>query len=60
MKYEHIFLNDYQNPRELKRGLNNFIKFFNRQRLHQGLDYQTPDSVYYGAFPIREMEQRVA
>lgn len=60
MKYEHIFLNDYQNPRQLKRGLNNFIKFFNRQRLHQGLDYQTPDSVYYGAFPIREMEQRVA
>jgi hypothetical protein len=24
------------------------------------LAYQTPDAVYYGAFPIKEMEQRVA
>jgi hypothetical protein len=24
------------------------------------LDYQTPDAIFYGAFPIKEMEQRVA
>ena len=60
MKYEHIFLHDYRSPGELKRGLKKFIDFFNGERLHQGLDYRTPDAVYYGAFPVREMGQRVA
>ncbi len=60
MKYEHIFLHDYRTLGELRRGLKDFIDFFNGKRLHQGLDYQTPDAVYYGAFPVREMEQWVA
>lgn len=59
LKYEHIFLHDYRTLGKLRRGLKEFIDFFNRERLHQGLDYQTPDTVYYGAFPIQEMEQRV-
>ena len=60
LKYEHIFLYDYRSPGELRRGLKRFIDFFNSERLHQGLDYQTPDAVYYGAFPIRELEKRAA
>lgn len=60
MKYEHIFLYDYQSLGELRRGFKTFIKFFNEKRLHQGLGYQTPDAVYYNAFPIKEMEHRVA
>lgn len=60
LKYENVFLNDYRTPAELKVGLKKFISFFNEERLHQGLDYLTPDEVYYGAFPLREMEHRVA
>ena len=60
MKYEHIFLYDYQSLGELRRGFRTFIEFFNEKRLHQGLGYETPDAVYYGAFPIKGMEQRVA
>lgn len=60
LKYEHIFLHDYRTLGELRRGLKDFINFFNGERLHQGLDYQTPDAIFYGAFPIKEMEQRVA
>ncbi|NLL64024.1 MAG: transposase [Ruminococcaceae bacterium] len=55
-----MFLHDYRTLGELRRGLKEFIDFFNGKRLHQGLVYQTPDAVYYGAFPIKEMEQRVA
>ena len=60
LKYEHIFLHDYRTLGELRQGLKEFIDFFNGERLHQGLDSQTPEAVYYGAFPIKEMEQRVA
>ncbi len=36
LKYEHIFLSDYRSLGELKRGLKEFIEFFNTERLHPG------------------------
>jgi len=60
MKYEHIFLHGYRTLGELRRGLKDSLDFFNRKRLHQGLDYQTPDAVYYGVFLVKGMEQWVA
>jgi len=60
MKYEHIFLHDYRTLGEFRRGLKDFIAFFNGRRLHQVMDYQTPDAVYYRAFPVREIGQWVA
>lgn len=52
LKYEWIFLRDYQSYDELEKGLKEFVCFFNSERLHQSLDYQTPDEVYKaGTFP---------
>ena len=61
LKYECIFLHDYATMTELSDGLKVFVGFFNQERLHQGLDYQTPDEVYEaGCFPDREIDNQVA
>lgn len=46
VKYEHIFLHDFQTIREVKQGLYDYFQFYNHQRLHQSLDYKTPAQVY--------------
>ena len=47
LKYENIFLNDYQNLKELKGGVKLYFEFYNTERYHQSLSYQTPDEVYF-------------
>jgi len=61
LKYECIFLHDYNTMTELSDGLGAFIEFFNNERLHQGLDYLTPNEVYeQGCFPIGKIDIQVA
>lgn len=61
LKYECIFLHDYNTMTQLSNGLDAFIEFFNNERLHQGLDYQRPNEVYeQGCFPVREKDIQVA
>jgi putative transposase len=47
LKYENIFLKRYENMLELKKGVKEFISFYNNDRLHSSLNYETPDSVYF-------------
>jgi putative transposase len=49
IKYEEVFLHAYRDGREAQRRLTDYIEFYNSRRLHQSLDYQTPDEVYFGA-----------
>lgn len=52
LKYEWIFLRDYSSEQELRDSLEEFVRFFNNERIHQSLDYNTPDEVYeQGTFP---------
>jgi len=46
LKYEDIYLKSYETVRELKIGVNRYFMFYNSQRYHQSLDYQTPDEMY--------------
>jgi putative transposase len=48
IKYEDIYLKGYLTPREVWAGLAAYFPFYNSQRPHQSLDYQTPAVVYYG------------
>ena len=48
LKYEDIKLNDYVSLPQLRRGVQSYVNFYNGQRLHSALGYQTPDSVYEG------------
>jgi len=34
--------------KELKKKTKQWVEYYNRERLHQSLDYKTPDEVYYG------------
>ncbi len=49
VKYEEVYLKDYETPREATLGLEHYFAFYNEQRLHQALDYQTPAAVYFGS-----------
>jgi len=47
VKYENIYINDYQTVPELRSGLKRYFEFYNQERLHQSLDYQTPKEVHF-------------
>lgn len=49
LKYEDIYLNDYESVSELRRGVARYFSFYNGRRFHQSLGYQTPDDVYFAA-----------
>ncbi len=50
IKYEAIYLNEYDNYQELYLGIKNYIAFYNEQRPHQSLQYQTPKTIYTKQF----------
>jgi len=46
VKYEEVYLHDYQAPDEARAGLARYFRFYNGDRVHQGLGYRTPGEVY--------------
>jgi putative transposase len=48
VKYEEVYLKDYQQVADATRGLGDYFPFYNRERGHQSLDYRTPYEVYHG------------
>jgi putative transposase len=47
VKYEQVYLKEYASPREARTNLGEYFTFYNYRRLHQALDYRTPDQVYF-------------
>lgn len=47
LKYEDIYLKDYQSLSDLRDGLKNYFEFYNNRRGHQSLGYKTPAEVYF-------------
>ncbi len=48
LKYQDIYIKDYQTIMELSAGLDNYFRFYNYERPHQSLENKTPAMVYYG------------
>jgi len=46
VKYEEVYLKGYQSVSEAREGLGHYFQFYNRERPHQSLGYQTPVSQY--------------
>jgi len=46
VKYENVYLNDYQTIGEARTGLDKYFKTYNFIRLHQSLAYSTPQEVW--------------
>lgn len=47
LKQEKIYINVLETVKEAKEGINEYIKFYNEERMHQSLKYRTPEAVYY-------------
>lgn len=47
LKYEEVYLNEYENVNECRRAIESYFRFFNQDRIHQSLGYQTPDEVFF-------------
>ena len=46
VKYEDVYLKDYETLQEVQVGLKTYFTFYHGERGHQSLGYQTPDTVY--------------
>jgi putative transposase len=47
LKYEEVYINDYDSPREARWGISQYFEKYNNRRLHQSLGYKTPAEVYF-------------
>jgi len=47
-KYECLYLRDISSPKDVREISREWVEYYNGERLHQALDYRTPDEVYYG------------
>ncbi len=47
VKYEEVYLKDYATVLEAKEEIGDYIKFYNHERKHQSLNYQTPSEIYF-------------
>ena len=51
VKCEEVYLNSYQTVREAGHGLERYFLFYNRDRLHQSLEYRTSAEFHWGLSP---------
>lgn len=47
VKYQYLYLHAFNDGFELRQGLRDWFRFYNKERFHQSLDDKTPDEVYY-------------
>lgn len=45
-KYENIYLNEYASISQLKKGVKEYVEFYNFRRFHQSLNYKKPMELY--------------
>lgn len=48
VKYEDVYLKEYENPKQATAGLEGYFNFYNSQRPHQALNYATPQQAQFG------------
>lgn len=57
VKYEDIYLKAYEDGWQLEKGMKNYFHFYNQERTHQSLNYQTPKKVYDNACSIEAIQK---
>ena len=48
VKYEKVYVNDWQQVSEARTGLGEYFAFYNQERPHQSLGNKSPAEVYFG------------
>jgi putative transposase len=46
VKYEEVYLKEYVDGWDAETSLSAYFRFYNQERIHQALDYRTPEEVY--------------
>jgi putative transposase len=46
LKYEEVYLKDYESVSAARDGIERYIRFYNQERLHQSLQYRTPATIW--------------
>jgi putative transposase len=46
LKYEEVYLKDYESVAEARAGIERYFRFYNQERLHQSLGYRPPAAIY--------------
>ena len=59
VKYEEIYLKDYEEVADCREGLGRYFPFYNHERPHQHLDYCTPWQAYRGKWRRRAKQALV-
>jgi putative transposase len=49
VKYESIYISDFEDGRALWEGLDAYFRYYNHERRHQALQYRTPAAVHYAS-----------
>ena len=52
VKYEDVYIRDYQTPAEARLGLARYFVYYNHHRRHRSLNRQTPAGVYGLSVPL--------
>ena len=47
VKYEEVYVHNYESIRDARENLATYFQLYNRERLHESLEYQTPHEVYF-------------
>ncbi len=58
IKYEEVYLKAYQNGSEARRGIDAYLDFYNQERPHQALGYQTPGEVFKEELQTRWLQDQ--
>lgn len=46
VKYECVYINNYEKVKEAIKGIGEYFDFYNNNRVHQSLNYRTPAELY--------------
>ena len=46
LKYEEVFIKSYSTATEARAGIGSYLELYNSERIHQVLDYRTPNEVF--------------
>jgi putative transposase len=60
LKYEEVFIKAYASVVEARRGIGGWLAFYNDERPHQALGYQTPRAVFNGVAACGYMDNAAA
>lgn len=54
VKYENVYINNYETPRECRNGIREYFEDYNNFRPHQSLEYYTPSDIYFERHKLKD------